>query len=179
MTSANGSGSQADARQLAALRKRTFAQAKKALEALTGEAAGHQDEFTAGDVPSGSQLRKLAEKYARLLETIDVVDSVLTPEALEALAADDVPEPEPGTVTVNRDALAMASEVIRDSGLLPGEPGPDTPLGQLFRAAGISCREMAAMASVPVPFASGPPWADDGSGGEYDAGWPPQSSDEM
>ncbi len=150
-----------DARQLAALRKRRFAETGRALKSLLDEAGAHQGALGTGDVPPADGLRKLADRYLRLLGSLDIIDAVLTPEALEAVAAED-----DGKVAVRRDDLALLTEVVR--GMVPGGAEEDTPLGRLSFAAGTGPREMAelaAMAMVPD--------------GERDAGWPPMPAEGM
>jgi hypothetical protein len=127
---ANGTP-QIDARQLIALRKRTFTAAGKALKSMLDEAVEHQAAMEAGNVPPPDGLRRAADKYVDLLHTLWLADSVLTPQILEVMAGEPY-----GTAVVDRSALALFTEVLRDSGLLPAEIDPDSPLGQLIGAAG-------------------------------------------
>jgi hypothetical protein len=176
-----------DARTLSSARKRAYTAAGKALASLEAVLAAHRAGFGSGDVPPAAGLRKGTDKYLDLLSDLDTMDGLLTPEALEALAAEDTPEP--GTVTVGRNDLALLTEFLRDSGLVP--PGPvngDTPLGRLSEAAGLSSVTLAQMASVPVPVRGdgipvGPlpprPPAQNGSwydGDGDDSGWPSQGT---
>ena len=145
---ANGTGPQVDARQLAALRKRRLAEAGKALQALLDAVNGHRGELDAGYVPPAAGLRKLADKYLGLLDTLAIIDSILTPEALEAMTYED----DAGTVAVRRDDLALLTDVLRDARLTPTAVTEDTPLGGLTAAAypgGLGPAEMAFLSVVP------------------------------
>lgn len=189
MTAANGTAPpQVDARKLASVRKSSLTAAKKAIEALEACVTAHRGELEAGEVPAGAGLRKLADKYLQLLGTLDLADLLLTPEGLEALADDNAPEP--GVITVRRDDLALMTEFLLDSPLVPEPPGKDTPLARLAAAAGPSFAKLAEMASipagpgVPVPaeaaavFAEGESWYGSGGDedGEPDPGWPSQGT---
>jgi hypothetical protein len=151
MTAANGSAPAIDARELRSARKRAFTAAGKAIAALADEAARQRDALAAGEMPPGSPavLRKAAEKYFALLETLDIMDSLLTPEALEVIYAEHA---EPGQVAVSREDLALLTSVI--TSLHPEVPADDrTPLGRLTRAAhpGGLTPEMAAAVTEPDP----------------------------
>ena len=143
---ANGSAPAIDARELRSARKRTFTAATKALAALIDEVAHQRDAMSAGDVPPAASLRKAADKYLGLLATLDIQDSILTPEALEAMHS------EPGQVSVSREDLALLTSVI--TSMHPEVPADDrTPLGRLAAAArpGGLTPEMAAAITVPDP----------------------------
>jgi hypothetical protein len=152
---ANGTP-QAGARQLQSLRRRAFVAANKAVLALLDEAGEHRDALASGGVPPVTGLRRLADKYFTQLTFLDVIDSVLTPEALEAVAncsdgLEAMTAEDAVTVSVDRDALAMLTDVLRDSGLIPAEVDENTPLGQLISAARgeLRPREIAELAAAP------------------------------
>jgi hypothetical protein len=146
---ANGTAPQIDASGLAAARKRTLAAAKRARTALADELGAHEGELKNGDVPPAAGLRKTAEKYTRLLELLDMQDTLLTPEALEAVHS-GYEESQNGQVTVSREDLALLTGVI--TSMHPG-PADGTPLGRLVRAAhgGLAPSEMADLAAEPDP----------------------------
>lgn len=121
-----------DARQLAALRKRTLAAARKAAQALEVLSASHRDALEAGNVPPAAEMRKLADKYLTLHGTLACIDSVLTPFPLSELPdwAEDA-----GTITVSRDDVDVLVQFCR--GFVTEATGPvdGTPLGRLMHAA--------------------------------------------
>ena len=107
--------------------------AKKAASVLAGEVAAHQEVLAAGIVPEAG-LRKTAEKYLRLLDTLDIQDPLLTPEALKAIHAEhEEPVLPPALrVEVSREDLALLTSVVASQ--YPG-PADGTPLGRLMAAA--------------------------------------------
>jgi hypothetical protein len=155
MTAQNGTAPGIDARELRAARKRTFTAAGKACKALLEDLTTHAAEFAAGRVPPQAALRKQADKYLGLLETLDIQDSLLTPEALEAIYGE---HEEPGQVSVAREDLALLTGVLLSSGLVPeGAAMADGPLGRLNAAAhpaGLDASQLA-LVTIPGPAAQG------------------------
>ena len=155
---------QIGARQLQALRTRTFTQAGKALATLADITSVHRREFDAGQVPGAAGLRKAADKYLGLLATLDIADSLLTPEALEAMHAEDG-----DGVVVSRGDLAPFVALLRGTGLVPRTVPEDTPLGRLSAAAGSPVPpEVVKLAAVPEGDPGYGPWVTAGFDGECD-----------
>jgi hypothetical protein len=151
--SQNGAAPGIDARELRAARKRTFTAASKALANLEEIVAQDRVELGNGDVPPAAALRKQADKYLHLLAMLDLQDSLLTPEALEAIYAE---HSEPGQVSVARQDLALFTTVVTQPQVLavlnmPQEVPEDSPLGRLVAAVNALTPEMAAAVSVPGP----------------------------
>jgi hypothetical protein len=149
MTAANGTAPQIDARELRAARKRTFTAAGKALANLEKIVVQDRVELGNGHVPPQAALRKAADKYLGLLETLDIQDSLLTPEALEAIYAE---HEEARQVSVSREDLALLTGVLISSGLVPeGAAMADGPLGRLNAAAHPAGLDASQLALVTIP----------------------------
>jgi hypothetical protein len=147
--SQNGSAPAIDARELRAARKRTFTAATRACAVLADAVTADIATLAAGGVPDVSGFRKMSEKYASKLDMLDLQDSLLTPEALEAIYGE---HSEPGQVSVARDDLALLTGVIISAGLVPeGAAAGNTPLGRLNTAVNALTPEMAALLTVPGP----------------------------
>jgi hypothetical protein len=156
--SQNGTAPQIDARDLMSARKRAFAAATRACGILAEAAGADSATLANGGVPDAAAFRKLSEKYLARLDMLGTMDSLLTPEALEAMHLEheqDVLD-YPGW----RQDLALLTDVI--PGVAPGASADiNSPLGRLTRAAhpGRAAAEMAAelAAAVSVPDPGFPP----------------------
>ena len=161
--SQNGTAPQIDVRDLMSGRKRTLAAARKACKTLAGAAEADSVTLENGGVPDAAAFRKAADKYARLLDTLNAMDSLLTPEALAAihLEHEEPVLPPALRVEVSREDLEPLVGFV--TGMVPDGPQPGTPLGRLTAALnGMPGALLTLPAAPAVP--------------EPDPGFPPQGS---
>jgi len=114
-----------DARKIRSARTRNLTAAKRSLQLVLDEAAGHMKALEDGStVPDGGFMAS-ALKYEQALAQLRLLDS------LAGAGAEPEPDETANGHAVSADDVGLLIGVLRAYALVPDKTDPDTPLGHL------------------------------------------------